>query len=170
MTTPLGDDSGANILLEYIYTLIVTMVLFSIIVLLIANMRSVSDSIALKEELDIVANDVADRLSAFTCNAYMNSQPDVNSTAIIQGQGVYFDLPELVEGKQYNVNITYSDSQKVGTVVVSYVSNTNVYSTATFKAMEPVKNVSFNSQDGRYGIYYYTLADGSPIVEMRSGA
>jgi hypothetical protein len=143
--------------------------IFAIVVLLIGNMKTNSDSIAIREELDIVANDVADRLSAFTSNVYMNNRSDVNSTAYIHGQGVYFDLPELVEGKQYNVRITCWDNNNTGTVLVSYVSNTYVNSTATFKASVPVENTSFNSQPGRYGIYY-TTSGGSPIVEMRVGA
>jgi len=156
-------------MLEYIFTLGITVALFAIVVLMIGNMKTNSDNIAIKEELDIVANDVADRLSAFTSNVYINSQPDVNSSAYIYTQGVYFDLPELVEGKQYNVSISYSSTDKTGTVLVSYVTNTYVNSTATFKASVPVTNTTFNSQPGRYGIYYDNTT-GSPVVEMRVGA
>ncbi len=160
MAKPIEDESGVNILLEYIYTLIVTMVLFTIIVLMVANMKGVSDSIAIEEQLDVIANDVADRLSAFTSNVYMNSQQDDSFKAIIAGHSVYFELPQLVEGKQYSINI--STSGTLGTVVVSYASNSNVKSAATFKALVPVKNATLYSQDGAYGIYY----DGN-VVEMR---
>jgi len=160
MAKPIKDESGVNILLEYIYTLIVTMVLFTIIVLMVANMKGVSDSIAIKEQLDVIANDVADRLSAFTSNVYMNSQKDDNSMAIIAGHGVYFELPQLVEGKHYSINIYSSDNR--GTVEVTFALDSNVKSTATFKALVPVKNTTLYSQDGEYGIYY----DGS-VVEMR---
>lgn len=165
-TIRLGDDSGVNILLEYLFTLIVMVMLFSIMVLTINNVMDISDRIVLKEEFDIISNDVANRISAFSSEIYLNNKMNMNSTTLVDNQRAYFELPELVRGKQYKVDVTYDNSLRYGKVVVSYASNSNIYSSTTFTTMLPVSNTSFYSQQNRYDLYYDRMNNKIEIGEF----
>lgn len=154
MKALIRDDLGVNITLEYIFSLMVMIILFSMMVLTIGNIQTNSDRIVLKEEFDIIANDLANRISAFSNEVDLSEQTSTNRQIIVNSNMVYFDLPELVQGKQYDVSITYDPSLHTGTVKVTYMSNVNIYSTAMFYSPIPVDERSFYSQQGRYGIFY----------------
>jgi hypothetical protein len=128
------------------------------------NTTDNADRIVLKEECDIIANDVSNRISTFSSEVSLNDKISSNFITDIQGQVAYVDLPTFGQGKQYKVSITYDNIAHSGEVTVSYASNSNVYSIATFNSTKPVKEGSFYSTTGRYGLYY----DGSNEVEMRS--
>jgi hypothetical protein len=169
MKTLTRDDSGVNITLEYIFSLMIMVILFSMMVLTIGNIQTNSDRIVLKEEFDIISNDLANRISAFSNEVYLSNQTGTNRQVIVNNNIVYFDLPELVQGKQYNVSITYNDTAipYSGTVRVTYMSNVNVYSTATFYSHIPVNNSSFYSQQGKYYIFF---EKASGQIKVRNNA
>jgi hypothetical protein len=153
---PLENDDGVNILLEYLFSLTVMVILFSLMVMTIGSIMNNTDRIVLKEEFDIVSNDLSNRITAFSDEILMTQQTGMNVSSTVDDHTAYFDLPELVSGKQYVVEITYDDSLKAGKVKVTYEGNTNVYSIATFNSTVKVKNgVKFYSQQGKYGLYYY---------------
>lgn len=161
MKSPLGlkDDSGVNILLEYLFSLIVTVILFTILILLIGNIMDVSDHIALKEEYDIISNDVANRISAYSSEVYLNDQRGVYDSTVVSVESTYFDLPEPMSNKQYQVDVDYTPAAgakpEYWTVKVSSTSDSSIYSTATFTSNIDVRTpVSFNSHQGQYRIYY----------------
>jgi hypothetical protein len=152
---PLKNDNGVNILLEYLFSLMVMVILFSLMIMTIGNVMNNTDRIVLKEEFDIVANDLANRITAFSDEITLTKQTaGINSTTTVDSHTVYFDLPELVSGKQYVVDVSYNNTLKSGTVTVTYASNINIYSIATFNTTIPVNSCHFYSQQGKYGIYY----------------
>jgi hypothetical protein len=167
MKTITRDDSGVNITLEYMFSLMVMVILFSMMVLIIGNIQTNSDRIVLKEEFDIISNDVANRISAFSNEVYLSEQTGTNRQVIVDDNMIYFDLPELVQGKQYNVSIIYDPSLNTGTVKVTYMSNVNIFSTASFYSHIAVKNSSFYSQQGKYNIYFNK---SSGEIEVRNNA
>lgn len=159
------DDLAANILIEYLLTLAISMALFVILLLIMHNTTDNADRIVMKEECDIIANDIANRISTFSSEVNITDQNGSNSITDIPSQVTYVDLPTLVQGKQYKVAITYDGVAKSGKVLVSYASNSNIYSIATFSSTKTIKEGSFYSTTGRYGLYY----DGTTNkVEMRS--
>jgi hypothetical protein len=158
----LKDDSGVNILLEFIFSLVVMVILFTLMLLFISNIISNSDRTILTEEYDIIANDVANRMSAFSSEVYLNDQKGSYDSTVVENHVVYFDLPEPINNKQYQVEISYTN--KMGTVRVSYVSDSTIYSIATFYSYIPVEDNSFNSHQGRYSIYY-KMSDNKIKVE-----
>jgi hypothetical protein len=110
---------------------------------------------------------VANRISAFSNEVYLSEQTGINRQVIVDNNMIYFDLPELVQGKQYNVSIIYDPSLNTGTVKVTYMSNVNIFSTAAFYSHIPVKNSSFYSQQGKYNIYF---KKPSGEIEVRNNA
>jgi hypothetical protein len=151
------DDSGVSVMVEYLMTLAITMVLFTIFLLFIQNTLDTTDRIALKEEFDIISNDVASRISAFSSENNLAGQSTSISNTVVDEQKVVFSLPQLVNGKQYNIKVDHPTGTNQGTVTVTYVSNSNIYSTATFYSDLNVKTnpaSSFNSQPGQYSLTY----------------
>jgi len=160
------DDTGVNIILDYLLTFIITMILFTMMIMIINDVMNISDRIVLKEEFDIISNDIANRVYAFASDVNMSKNMGLNSSVAVLYHTAYFDLPELIQSKQYRVDITYDESTYIGTVVVTYVSNSNVFSTSTFYSLIPVEEAHFYSQQGRYGIFYNsTLAK----IQVRNG-
>jgi hypothetical protein len=148
-----NDDSGVNIILEYLFTLVVMVILFSMMIMTIGNVMDTTDRIVLKEEFDIIANDIANRISAYSSEVYIINGSGTDDCTFVDDHVVYFDLPELVQGKQYQVSIDYDTDENQGTVKVTYEKNVNVYSTAYFTSKIPVNGTApFYSQMGRYGI------------------
>jgi hypothetical protein len=158
------DDTGVSVMVEYLMTLAITMVLFTIFLLLIQNTLDTTDRIALKEEFDIISNDIASRISAFSSENSLAGQGTSISTTTVNEQKVIFSLPQLVNGKQYNIKIEYYGDDS-GKVIVTYVSNSNIYSEATFYSTVEVEPVSFNSQPGQYSLVY----DDSKIILQTEG-
>ncbi len=159
------DNVGVTALMDYMFMMMITLIIFTIMLLMVQQVLSKSDSIVLKEEFDIISNDVANRLSAFSSEVSLNGQSGDDEKASVGHQAVYFDLPGLVRGKQYNVDVTYDSALKKGTVTVSYVSNSNIMSRATFYSETGISHCNFNSQAGRYRVYY----DGANI-QIGAGA
>lgn len=150
----LKDDSGVTIILEFIFSLVVMVILFTIMMLVLGNIIENGNHVALKEEYDIIANDVANRVSAFSSEVYLNDQKGTYESTTIGSQVLYFDLPEPVNGKQYQVDVSYDAGKQTGTVRVSAVADSTIYSTATFRSVKTVAQSSFNSQPERYEMSY----------------
>jgi hypothetical protein len=156
------DDSAVNILIEYILMLVISMTLFTILLLILHNTTATADKIVLTEECDILANDISNRISTFSSEVYLTDSTSTSVSTDIDNQVTYVDLPRLVQGKQYKVDITYNSGTHAGKVIVSYASDSTVYSVATFNSLVPVEAASFYSTADRYGLYY----SGSNKVEM----
>jgi len=152
------DGDGVSVMVEYLMTLAITMVLFTIFLLYIQNTLDTTDRIALKEEFDIISNDVANRISAFSSENELAGESTLISDTVVDKQKVVFSLPQLVNGKQYNIDVDYDSTNKKGIVTVTYVSNSNIFSKATFYSDVEVNDVSFNSQPGQYSLVYSPTA------------
>jgi hypothetical protein len=142
--------------------LVISLALFTVLLLIMHNTTDNADRIVLKEECDIIANDVSNRISTFSSEVSLNDKISSNFITDIQGQVAYVDLPTFGQGKQYKVDITYNSGTHAGKVIVSYASDSTVYSVATFNSLVPVEAASFYSTADRYGLYY----SGSNKVEM----
>lgn len=167
MKTITRDVSGVNITLEYIFSLMIMVILFTIMVLIIGDIQSNSDRIVLKEEFDIISNDLANRISAFSSELYISDRTETYRQVTVSENVLYFDLPELVNGKQYNAIITYDSDLDIGTIKVVSMDNVNIYSTATFYSQIEVQDSSFYSQQGKYSLYY---DDTDKEIKVRNNA
>ncbi|BAI60335.1 conserved hypothetical protein [Methanocella paludicola SANAE] len=159
------NNEGVNIILEYLLMMVITIIMFSTMVLLLNDIQNRTDRIVLNEEFEIISNDIANRLSTFSSELYLNQHMDDDEKAIIDDQNagrpdqeIYFDLPELVKGKQYNVKIEHI-SGNIYTVTVASTSNSDIVSKTTFsnKAQDDlisINEIEFNSQPGKYMISY----------------
>lgn len=99
--TLLVDDSGVNIIIEYLLNLTIMMVLFTIILLMYQSMMTQSSNSVLNEELKIYANDFANRIVIF--DRMVNS-------SVAQGGSVgdletTFETPSTILGNAYNIKI-----------------------------------------------------------------
>jgi hypothetical protein len=161
------NNEGVNILLDLLFMMAITIIVFTVMLLLIQDIQDRSDRIVLREEFDIISNDIANRLSAFSNEIYLNEQAGDDEKADIGDHSAYFDLPELVKGKQYEVKIRHDAGNKY-TVTVTSTSNSDITSSATFYSAAydsniNIREVTFNSQPGRYEISYI---QGSNDIKM----
>jgi hypothetical protein len=117
----LVDDSGANIIIEYVLNLAIMTVLFTVIILMYQSMMTQSNNSVMNEELKIYANDFSNRIVIF--------DRMVNLT-VAQGGSVdnletTFETPGTILGNAYNIKINgnsvevysadkYSSSVKAG--------------------------------------------------------
>jgi hypothetical protein len=148
----LQDENGTNIVLEYIFSLVIASILFTILLMSLQDLTNNTDRVVLKEEFDIISNDIANRITKFS-NDVVNNKYDYASSSITSHEET-FDLPELVRGKQYRVNVTYDDSKDLGTIKITYEANVNVYSIATFQSPVFVNTTSFYSSEKDCKISY----------------
>ncbi|MCD1294741.1 hypothetical protein CUJ83_06980 [Methanocella sp. CWC-04] len=156
----LKDETGVNVVVEYIFTLIIMSVLLTILLMTLNSVISTSDRLVLKEEFDIISNDFAGRITCVSNEIYMNGYTDEHTNTTATGYGLYFELPKLVKGKQYIVNVTYDAATRSGDVIITYEANSGVTSAASFSSVVPVEETFFYSSDAPGHIYY----NGSTIV------
>lgn len=148
------DNSGVSVPLEYVFILIITATFFGVFLLLVNSYFSNTEQIVVGQELGIVANDVANRISVFSCKINISTYNSANWTSNVSGYSEAIDLPDLAHGKQYSVLIKYDDSSKTGNVTVSYGPNININRTASFRSGTKVANTMVSSTDASPKIYY----------------
>lgn len=174
------DDSGANLLIEYMFTIIIAAILFGILLLSLQSIITRSDQIIMGEEQSIAANIVANQLSDYSNELYLNDltlqltnpadySPLYSADATL-ASARSFDIPKPYTGKQYSIEVTDDDftycdgtTRHRGVVKVTYVSDPSIYSTATFNSRVPVQDniitcntyrlkISLNRAGGTYVI------------------
>lgn len=155
MRSVIRDDSGASMLLEYVFTITISALLFTMLLMNLGSIMDKSDRIVMGEEMDIAANIVANQLTDYSNELYLNditlSLPpsgysSLYSMAVTQDASFrYFNLPKPYSGKQYTIEVWDSgesyigESLQRGIVKVSYVSDPSVYSIANFNSPIPIK-------------------------------
>ncbi|WP_148266616.1 DUF7266 family protein [Methanocella arvoryzae] len=149
------DDSGTSILIEYILSLTITAILFTILLLLLGNVISTTERVILDEQLGIIAGDIANRLALASTNVYNNQYNDNYYGNLIADYTVILDLPPAVRGDHYLIQINYSDASKTGTVKVAWGSNVDVNRTATFHSDTGVANTTLFYNTGNKGKIFY---------------
>jgi hypothetical protein len=149
------DDSGTSVMVEYILAIVIMSMFFSLMVLVMNSMINNSDQIVVGQELGIVANDVANRISGFS---QMVNASNYNSIYLSNDVSTYnetIDLPDLVGGKPYTIVTDYDGSTKTGTIKVSYGMNSNVNRSVSFRTAIPIAAGStISSSSANPKIYY----------------
>lgn len=141
-----GDDSGASMLLEYIFTIGISSVLFALILTSLSSTMNTSDRIVMGEEMDITASIIANQLASYSNELQMNDitlqlndYTHLYSVAATQDSVRYFDVPRPYGGKQYSIEVSDGGPGiQQGIVKVTYLLDQSISSIATFNSPVPV--------------------------------
>ncbi|WP_424357868.1 hypothetical protein [Methanocella sp. MCL-LM] len=137
------DDAGASLLVEYMLTIIIAAILFSVLLLNLQSIIAKSDQIIMGEELDIAASIIANQLSDYSNELQLNEYTGDYSLAAYQvaassASARQFDIPRPYSGKQYIVEIIPDNAAQRGKVKVIYASDPDIYTIATYNTQYPV--------------------------------
>ena len=137
----IDDDSGASILLEYVLTIIISTLLFTVLLMNLGSIMDKSDQIVMGEEMDIAASIVANQLGDYSNELFLNDitlhtnnyDPDsIYSMAATQNSYRCFNLPRPYSGRQYSIEV--QDLGGSGKVIVTYISDPSIKSVSTFNS------------------------------------
>lgn len=148
------DDQGTNILIEYILSITITAILFTMLLLMLNNTISTTNQMVMNEELGIIAGDISSRLSAASSEIYMNRYSDANYTSTVSDYTTTVDLPMLSQGEAYMVDLKFFDANQTGYVTVSAYSSGAASKTAAFHSNITVQDSTFIC-NGNTGIIHY---------------
>lgn len=148
------DDTGVAILVEYILSIVIMAMFFSIMVLVMNSMITNADSIVVEQELGVVAHDITNRITSFsqTVSASKYQSDYLKRDVSVYGESI--DLPDLVGGKPYTLTTSYDSSSKIGTVKVIYGLNPNINRTVSFTSDIEVDVTTVSSNGADLKIYY----------------
>ena len=149
-----NDDSGVSVLLEYIFLMTITAVLFSVFIVVLYSIFTNADQVIIEDELGIVSNDVAGQISGFSSGVYLNQYSDAAWNSNVPKSAQTIDLPGLVGDKQYQIYIDYDPTTKSGLVTASYKSSFQANKTAGFRSDIPVTPVMLQSNSQKINLYY----------------
>jgi hypothetical protein len=156
------DDSGVSVLVEYVLLMTITAMLFSVFIMVLYTVFISVDQVVIGDELGIVSNDVASRISGFSNDVYTNQYSDSYYATSVRGSAEYIELPGLVNGQQYEVNVTYDPATKSGIVNIGYQSEIAISKESSFHSDISVKPVSLYSPS--QSIYMFYDSAGNQIV------
>ena len=148
----IDDDSGASMLLEYVLTIIISTLLFTVLLMNLGSIMNKSDQIVMGEELDISASIVANQLGDYSNELFLNditlhtnNYDSIYSMAATQNSYRCFNLPRPYSGRQYSIEV--QDLGGRGKVIVTYLSDPTINSVSTFNSSVPVipKTIVCNS-------------------------
>lgn len=165
------DDSGSSLLMEYIFTIIIAALLFSVLLLTLQSIITRSNQVLMSQETDLAASIVANQLSDYSNDIWLNTYGNGVVSLTEAGAGAkYFNLSKPDSGKQYSVKVAHDPGfSGRGIVTVTYLADPTVYSTYTFNSPIPVEDkllycntyhlkVSYESPD-------YPPAGHSPVSQ-----
>jgi type II secretory pathway pseudopilin PulG len=163
------DDAGVSVMIEYIFAIVIMSVLFTMVVLLMNSMINNSDNIVTEQELGIVAHDISNRMSSFSQKISADQYVSDYQTNTVSENSKTIDLPDLVGGKPYTIDIscdsvTYPGTY-TGTVKVSYSQNPNINRSVSFASAYEVEATTFSSNSADLKIYY----DDSGVGKIKVG-
>jgi hypothetical protein len=148
------DDSGVNVPVEYVFVIVITAMFFAMFLLLVNTTIRNTDESIVGQELGIIANDIANRITEFSGKIGANTFKSDNWTSNVSGYSEAIDLPDLAQGKQYTVVITFDNIAKTGKVKASYGSNVFINRTASFRSGTDVTDGMISSTDASPRISY----------------
>lgn len=140
------EDSGASILIEYIFTITILSVLFTMIILYLGTTMTRSDRIVMSEELDITASIIANQLSHYSNELQLNDitlqSPNYAELTYLAATKVSertFIVPRPYGNKQYSIKVEDLGSGR-GRVTVTYLSDETINTVTTFSSPVPVED------------------------------
>jgi hypothetical protein len=148
------DDSGVSVLIEYILLMTITAIMFSVFIMVLYTVFINVDRVVIGDELGIVSNDVASRISGFSNDVYTSEYSNTDYASSVSGSSELIELPGLVNGQQYQVNVSYDPGTKSGLVTIFYQSEITMTKTASFHSDVQVKPVSIMSPSQSLYMYY----------------
>jgi hypothetical protein len=149
-----NDDSGASVLVEYVFIIVIMATFFTMFLLLVNSTIRNTDEVIVGQELGIVANDIANRISEFSNKVSIFTYNSTHWTSNVSGYSEAIDLPELAQGKQYSIKIKYNDNSGTGNITVYYGSNYNINRTVSFQSGTKVAETTISSTDANPQIYF----------------
>lgn len=158
------DDHGASILLEYIFSIVITSILFAVLLLVMNSLLYTTDMVITEPQLSIIANDIANQVSSFSNEVSFNRYAGSSWNGDMSGYNTTLLLPDLVQDKQYAVNITYDEATDVGFVMVWLVSSPNINETTSFSSAIKVTGKTFYNNIDRGTIAYYVASQSIEVT------
>jgi len=137
------DDRGASILLEYIMSIVITAVLFSVMLVILNSVILNTDKVVTEPQLAIIANDIANQVSSFSNEVNFNRYNDSSWNSGMSRYNSTLLLPELAQDKEYVINIHYDNANRAGYVRVSLESNPGINRTSSFHSAVKVADTMF---------------------------
>ncbi len=149
------DEAGAAILVEYMFIIVIMSIFFGLFLLLVSSIIRNSDQTVVGQELGVVANDIANRIAVFSNKIAASESAGGQWGSQVSGYSEAIDLPEMAQGKQYTIDITYDSTSQTGKIKVSYGANANINRTVAFRSGTPVIGSTISSTDASPKISYY---------------
>lgn len=141
------NNNGASVVIEYILSLVITSMLFTIIILLSSNTIRMTNQVVMNEQFGIIAGDVANRITLFSSNIYNNQYADNYYHTTDLRYTTIMDLPPATQGDQYIVDVNYFPGNKTGFVKVTYGLNYNINRTTLFYSNVTITDSRFYSDN-----------------------
>lgn len=158
------DDRGTNILIEYILTLCILAILFAVLLTTVNTTLRNANTSVVGEQLEIIANDIANRISVFSNEVALSQSTNAHYTTTVSDYTATFELVALTQGDQYYIEITSTwdnvNNIWMGKVKVSYVPTPTIYKEITFRSHYEVTSIPFYNTNGEGEIHF----DGTKIT------
>lgn len=103
----INDESGVNIIIEYLMNFAIILVLFTIVILMFQSVMAQSNTTAMSEELKIYAGDIANRIVTFD---RMIDTTEARGGNIGEFEN-NFDAPVQITGMTYSIILTDNSVQ-----------------------------------------------------------
>jgi ABC-type enterochelin transport system permease subunit len=160
----MNDDSGTNILIEYMLLIVIMALFFSFFILMLYNMMTDSNRIIVGQELGVIANDMANRITEFSAKVNVYQHDDSYWESDISGYEEEVNVPGLVEGKTYTIDVTYDDVAQTGKVLVTYGPDYSINRTVTFRSVTRVVASRVSSTDSNPRMIYDSVPGHIRVV------
>lgn len=98
------DESGVNMLVEYVLNFAIMLILFTIVLLTYQSLMTQSNNTATEEQLKIVANDVANKITLFDNIISSTEAHGVTGTGITSLSQT-FDTQTQISGHTYYIDV-----------------------------------------------------------------
>lgn len=148
------NDKGVSVVIEYILSLVITSMLFTILILSSSNTLRTTNQVVTNEQLGIIAGDIANSISIFSSNIYNNQYMDNYYYNSELSYTTMIDLPPTAQGDQYVAQIYYFPVNNSGFVKVIYGLNYNINRTASFYSNVSIANYTLYYNGNNVKIYY----------------
>lgn len=148
------DDSGMNVILEYILTFAIVIILFGVLLFTFNAIMVQSKSVIMYDDFKIISNDVASRIVIF--DRLMSGASAQGGS--IDSLNISFDVPPTIGDKTYNINIT--DKY----VEVFAPGEQTALARASFQTTYAVRPSFISSSWGHYIITYNKTANAMEVT------
>jgi hypothetical protein len=141
------DESGVNILIEYVMNFAIMLILFTIVLLTYQSLMTQSNNATTEEQLKIVANDVAYKITLFDSIITSTETHGATGTAF-NSLSQTFDTQTQISGQTYYINVHNN-------YVVVHTADTNIIPVkVNFKTVKTVDETTITSASLTHKISY----------------